>query len=371
MIRMKKILLYWNGMASHQVSGGDIYVKKLIDGINQPVDTILSGKAYDMLDEDSLTANKAIVLDSKVADNLFDLLWLYMMRLVKACFITLTNRESYDLVISTSPFMYDIIPAIMARADKRVVIMFHILPERRGRGFTTRLRFLLASMEQRIALVVIRMYFDVVLVGNEDLRQLLAKRFPYKEILVAHAGIDTQKIDISPDTAKKSNTALFVGRLTQQKGVFDLLDVAEYMQSRRSDFKLVVVGDGPDKDRFMEAATSRSITSIKAVGFVSEEEKYKLMKEAKFFIFPSYEEGWGIALAEALYAECITICYEIKHYRSLFADYPHYVDIGDVDALKHSLEEAYNSPIKDGQRQYIAQYDDTRVVESIVKEIMR
>jgi glycosyltransferase involved in cell wall biosynthesis len=368
---MKKILLYWNGMASHQVSGGDIYVKKFIDNINHPVDVVVSGKAYEMLVEDSETAKRATIIDRKVANNLFSLLLLYTVRLVKASYVTLRRRNSYDLVVSTSPFMYDIIPAVMSRADKKVVIMFHILPERKGRGFVTKLRFLLASVEQRISLIVIQKYFDVVLVGNEDLRQLMSDRFPDKEILVAHAGIDTSKIDSSPDVKKVDNLALFVGRLTHQKGVFDLLDVAEYMQSKHSDFRLVVVGDGPDKNRFTEAAKSRSISSIEAVGFVSEEEKYKLMKEAKFFIFPSYEEGWGIALAEALYADCIAVCYEIKHYKSLFSEYPHYVNIGDIDALKYSLEEAYGTEVKDSQKEYISQYDDNVVVEKVIKEIMR
>ena len=358
-------------MASHQVSGGDIYVKKFIDNIGHQVDVVVSGKAHEMLSADSATASNAVVIDRKIANNLFSLLWLYVVRLIKASYVTLKQRKSYDLSISTSPFMYDIVPTIFSRADKKIVIMFHILPERKGKGFVTKLRFLLASIEQKIALLIIKKYFQVILVGNEDLRELMAARFPDKEVLVAHAGIDTSKIDASPDVEKQSNLALFVGRLTHQKGVFDLLDVVEYMQSKYPDFRLVVVGDGPDKNRFTEAVKSRSIHAIEAVGFVSEAEKYKLMKEAKFFIFPSYEEGWGIALAEALYAECIAVCYEIKHYRSLFADYPKYVSIGDVEALKRSMEEVYDTKVQSTQKEFIAQYDDNVVVQKVVKEIMR
>ena len=36
------------------------------------------------------------------------------------------------------------------------------------------------------------------------------------------------------------------------------------------------------------------------------------MKRSGFFFFPSYEEGWGIALAEALYCGCKAVCFKCE-----------------------------------------------------------
>ena len=49
------------------------------------------------------------------------------------------------------------------------------------------------------------------------------------------------------------------------------------------------------------------------------------------------EEGWGIALAEALYCECRCLCYELPHYRSIFAEFPVYTRIGDPKDFARAL----------------------------------
>lgn len=366
---MKKIILFWNGMASQQVSGGDIYVQKIVTNVSQPLEVVLSGSAREVLGDDLSSQTSIHSLDTKLAHNLASLLWLYTTRLVKASLYAFRRRKQYDTSVATSPFMYDIIPAILSGSKKNIVILFHILPKRTSTGIVTRIRFGLASLEQKLSLVLIGRFFDTIFVGNDELKEFMSKKFPKKNIYVAHAGIDTAKIDQSPDVEKDDNLALFVGRLTHQKGIFDLIDTAKFLENKHPELKIVLVGDGPDKVRFSEAVKRRSANSIQMVGFVSEDEKYALLKKAKYFIFPSYEEGWGIALAEALYADCIAVCYEIEHYESLFSDYPYYVPVGDVDGLKRTVSEVYGKSVRSGQKKFISQYDNETVIESVVEKI--
>jgi glycosyltransferase involved in cell wall biosynthesis len=93
------------------------------------------------------------------------------------------------------------------------------------------------------------------------------------------------------------------------------------------------------------------------------------MKKAKFFIFPSREEGWGIALAEAMYCECLSFCYELPHYRGLFGNYPEYVKLDDSKDLGRRLIEKYTTEPKPDQKKFIRQYDDEVVVESVLRQI--
>ena len=76
--------------------------------------------------------------------------------------------------------------------------------------------------------------------------------------------------------------ALYVGRLSSEKGILDLLAAADGM-------KLVVAGDGPLRERVPGA-----------LGFVPHHELSPLYERAAVVACPSRREGFGIACAEAM-----------------------------------------------------------------------
>jgi glycosyltransferase involved in cell wall biosynthesis len=105
------------------------------------------------------------------------------------------------------------------------------------------------------------------------------------------------------------------------------------------------------------------LDNIQLAGFVSEEEKISLLKRSQFFFFPSYEEGWGIALAEALYCECRCLCYELPHYRSIFGEFPVYARLGDPAEFIHAFRQS--GAVSPEQKKFLSQYDDPLVVQQL------
>jgi hypothetical protein len=95
------------------------------------------------------------------------------------------------------------------------------------------------------------------------------------------------------------------------------------------------------------------------------------MKETNIFIFPSYEEGWGIAPAEAMYCGALCILYELPHYRSIFQNFPTYVTLGDHKALSSAVMTAYHESRKaqEGQIEFMRRYNDKEVVKLILDEL--
>jgi len=351
-------------MASNQLSGGDIFVKKYIEYSNKKVDVVLSGRAKEILPSNA--SGKVYVTDSKLADGIAGLLRLYISRAVKSTRYAAKNKSHYSLAVATSPFFYDLIPMLFTKADKKAVILFHLLPKRKASSLATKIRFTLAHIEQYVSLIIIGKKVDVLMVGNDELRDVLVKRFPKKQIIIAHAGIDTVKLDTEKNTGIKDvNTAVFIGRLTTQKGILDLVDIAKKVEQLNPDFKCYVVGDGHDKEKFIQKINKLQVKSLILEGFVTDERKYELMNMAHSFIFPSYEEGWGIALAEALYFDCVSFTYELTHYRGLFADYPKYVELGDKGAMADAINKLYTSTVDPLQADFIRRYDDRKVVEDI------
>ncbi|MEX1241865.1 MAG: glycosyltransferase [Cyclobacteriaceae bacterium] len=94
---------------------------------------------------------------------------------------------------------------------------------------------------------------------------------------------------------------LFVGRLTEEKGIRTLLEA-----TLLSDFKLVIIGEGPLSNVVTEAAKESS--RITYLGFQDKSAVIAHMKRCKGLIFPSlWYEGLPITLLEALCCGTIVI----------------------------------------------------------------
>jgi glycosyltransferase involved in cell wall biosynthesis len=88
--------------------------------------------------------------------------------------------------------------------------------------------------------------------------------------------------DVSVPEAKKKDFFLFVGRLSEEKGILFLLEAFEKI----GDAKLVMVGDGPLKKK-IEGRYGRNM-NLKIKGFLSRKKIFRYMAEARAVIVPSY-----------------------------------------------------------------------------------
>jgi glycosyltransferase involved in cell wall biosynthesis len=94
-----------------------------------------------------------------------------------------------------------------------------------------------------------------------------------------------------------SQTVLFVGRLSEEKGIADLLDV--WATTVPVDLKLAVVGDGP----LRSSLESLNIPNVHFVGQLAGPEVQQLMLSSRALVFPSiWYEGQPMVLLEALAA---------------------------------------------------------------------
>jgi glycosyltransferase involved in cell wall biosynthesis len=156
-----------------------------------------------------------------------------------------------------------------------------------------------------------------------------------------------------------------------QKGVLDLVDIMKRINKSHPEFKLTIVGDGPEKQLLMDKMKRENIDSIKLAGFVSVEGKNQVLKRSKFFLFPSKEEGWGISLAEALYSEAICICYGLPHYKGIFADYPIYIENNSKEEFARQVIESYHQEPSEHQKEFVRKYDYVNIVKKLNLTLLR
>jgi glycosyltransferase involved in cell wall biosynthesis len=104
---------------------------------------------------------------------------------------------------------------------------------------------------------------------------------------------------VSPDPGQREGRgeyALFVGRLSEEKGIRTLLRAWRHLGA----MPLVIAGDGPLMGLVRSAAARSSGAQLRVLGRCARDEVFRLMKGARFLVFPSeWYETFGLVLIEA------------------------------------------------------------------------
>jgi len=149
---------------------------------------------------------------------------------------------------------------------------------------------------------------------------LKRNRVAGEKIFVSGNGIDFEKIfSFCKYPGEKLFDGVFVGRISFEKGIYDLVDAWRKIVLKRKNACLAIIGEGPElknlKAKIQDLKLERNIF---VYGGLPDEKMYKIVCKSKVFVFPSRFEGWGLAVAEALACGLPGICYEIPALKEVF-----------------------------------------------------
>lgn len=129
----------------------------------------------------------------------------------------------------------------------------------------------------------------------------------------------------------KRKELLFVGRLERnQKRVDRILAVWDRLYSKYPDWRLIIVGDGPDRIPLQRIVEERQIERVDFEGFQRPDEYYK---HASILVLTSDYEGFGLVIVEAMNFGVVPVVY---------GSYPAVYDIidneqnGYISAIRNS-----------------------------------
>jgi glycosyltransferase involved in cell wall biosynthesis len=116
------------------------------------------------------------------------------------------------------------------------------------------------------------------------------------------AGLPSRKLVVKPNfvpdpgiVVKRGEYALFVGRLSPEKGLHTLMEAWRRLGNR---IPLIVIGDGPAAEQVKAAA--RAGIGVEWWGHRSHDDVAKAMANARFLVFPSlWYETFGLTIIEA------------------------------------------------------------------------
>ena len=146
---------------------------------------------------------------------------------------------------------------------------------------------------------------DYVFTNSHAMADEIAKVYPQLAGKVYPIQLGVNKKKYAPCPNLKGNTILYLGRLAEQKGIGNFLnEVKENKEAiKKAGLRVVVAGAG---DELQRVVNSHYDGDIEYIHVVKGDKKMKTLRDAKYMVFPSLYEPWGLSLGEGL--SCGKIC---------------------------------------------------------------
>ena len=109
---------------------------------------------------------------------------------------------------------------------------------------------------------------------------------------------------------EKPNYLLFVGRLSEEKNLVSLIDLARRFKSDSYNCTIKIVGDGPEYS-YLYDMVNRELLPIQLEGAKNWNQLNAIYTSALAFILPSLNETWGMVANEALEMGIPVICSDV------------------------------------------------------------
>lgn len=288
-----------------------------------------------------------------------------------------------DVICTESHFLPDVIAAIMMRRyyPRATLISYlhHIIPAPTRRRYHPLLQSAISRYAQSLSLWLMKRYGFYIFTFPAVKSQLLDMGFPEEKIKCISNGVDTKYIEtVSP--AIERFDACFLGNAIPRKGVLDLVNVWRMVCDKVPNAKLAIMGTGRKRDiekLGREFATKKLDNNVRLLGYLPEREKFATLKSSSVFLFPSYEEGWGIAVCEAMACGLPVIAYDLPAYKDFFRKGIVTVPIGYVNDFAQTTfmllenDEARSKLVEEAKDQ-ASQYDWDKIAAEellLIKEI--
>ncbi len=144
---------------------------------------------------------------------------------------------------------------------------------------------------------------DLFLVLSESWKEFFEKLVDAGKLHVLQNGV------LLPEKEKNdyySHSVLFLGRLCREKGIGELLEAAEKVREQVPDFQLILGGMWESGNEELKAKAEALSRMVQCPGWVSPDERARLMEKCSIFVLPTWFEGQPVSLLEAMAAGMCT-----------------------------------------------------------------
>lgn len=251
----------------------------------------------------------------------------------------LLRRENCDILHIQAPFSPTLSGRMLAHSDAAHVLSFHI-------RIDDQLRLNLFSALARLQTLSLRRIHARIAVSPAA-RETADDLYHGGEYAIIGVGVDiapfraAHRLPRLPRYADNRITLMAVGRLEERKGIDRLLRAYARLEREHGDaLRLVIAGDGPERDRLRQLERELGLRTVEWPGYVERELLPHLMCSADVFCAPALaQESFGKVLVEAMAAGLPIAAFANAGYAGVLRDHPGNLlaPVGDERALAGAI----------------------------------
>ena len=209
--------------------------------------------------------------------------------------------------------------------------------------------YFLKGYRLKIFTTIVSMGDIVYVLSEKHHKPFFLKYISPKKIIVLENFIDLRDFDNKIENKKPE--MLYVGRLSEKKGFFDLVKAVSVLHKQFPDLRINVLGEFENEDfkhRILGEIERQNIQCFKFYGTVMGEKKLRLFKESSIFLFPSHFENSPIVLKEAIASKLAIIASDIAENRQILDDFgcKIYFKVKDYNHLSKKIKNLLQDKIK-------------------------
>lgn len=178
---------------------------------------------------------------------------------------------------------------------------------------------------------------DVNLVLSDSIKHAMEQHFPNACFKVLYNAVPTYGRNLyNPD----ADTIVFMGRLGERKGTFDLIKAFSTVAFRiDSKYHVALCGDGDIETARSQIDELGLSDRIACLGWVDSEQRERILNDAVLNVLPSHNEGLPMSILEAMAHGIPTVSTNIAAIPEVVQSGVNGVLIepGDIDALDDAL----------------------------------
>ena len=245
----------------------------------------------------------------------------------------------------------------------------------RSMGYTSTVS-LAKTLASYISLSILRKAKMIITVSNFTANILERNRIRREDIFVSGNAIEKARLnEAKPCPTQNIYDGVFVGRITMEKGVFDLIKAWKKVVENKPCSKLLIIGNGLELAEVKRSIVAQGLEgNVVIIPICSEKKLYSLLKTSRVFIFPSLLEGWGIAVAEAISCGLPVVAYDIPALREIFGECRSVflVRTRDIEAMARGVLKVLDRKDMELQQvsiEYAKRFDWKKVTETDLEAI--
>lgn len=293
----------------------------------------------------------------------------YVKRAVEA---TTRRPPPADVLVAASHFLPDAaaLASLVRHGALGVAYVYHLVATRTDHS----LRTIWSKGDERVGLALLGLRARIIFSSNAATAAALRRRG--FDPVATTIGIDVGSF-VQANPRELPPRAVFLARLARTKGVRDAVQAWARVRNAVPGARLVMVGTGPEREPAAALAERIGISdAIEWRGFVSEAEKRRILADSRVLLAPSYEEGWGIAVCEALASGVPVVAYRHHVLDEVFGAAYAGANPGDVEtladlAVRVLTDARYAEELTEIGRKTAERYDVGGIAEQELETILR